>query len=154
MTGPDWGHARWRINGRGYRGPDFAPVALAQYRMNLETFVDVARNAGATPILSTQARLAAPDNGPAARARILYDFQPFTHEALCAAFDWTDRIARDVSRRNGTPLLEAAPLSGQDPFFKDHVHLAAAGSEALARTAAAAILRALAEPAPPPEQAE
>ena len=61
--------------------------SLKQYRLNVETFVDIARNIGAVPMLMTEARLVDRNNTDQEKSRISYDYVLLTHEALCTAFD-------------------------------------------------------------------
>jgi lysophospholipase L1-like esterase len=110
-----------------------SPAKLLQYRLNVATFVDLARNAGAEPILMTQARLVTPDNTPEQRERIGYRFVSLTHDALCRAYAATDQAIREVARDKGAGLVDASlAMTGQEEWFRDHVHLNAAGSARLA----------------------
>jgi lysophospholipase L1-like esterase len=150
---------RWRYYSWKYRiGPEgsmprdrtyasiFSKTALAQYRMNVQTFVDVVRNAGARPVLVTEARLVARTNGTPEKKRINYTYALLTHEALCDAFDATDEILREVSEEKNIPLLDAsARFSGKDELFTDHIHLTPRGSTALAEFLAASMVPLLAE---------
>ncbi len=120
------------------------PAALVQYRASLAAFVDIARNAGATPVLMTEARLVTSHAPESARGRIVYGFQPFTHAALCQAFEKADEIVREVAAWKQVVLIDASPLNGQAALFKDHVHLTDAGSQALAEIAGEALLNILA----------
>ena len=114
-------------------GYHLTPRQLDQFRLNLETFVDLARNAGAVPVLVTQARLVADGNTEAERGRIGYDYALLSHAALVEAFEATDRAARAVSRAKAVALIDAsARLTGRAEFFVDHVHLTDPGSAALA----------------------
>lgn len=126
------------------------PNALRQYRLALETFVDVARNAGAIPVLAIEARLPTRDAPPEERARIYYCFQPFIHETLCEAFERADGILRDVAARKGAALVDTSEMHGRGPLFRDHVHLSAEGSRTLARLVAEAVATALRQGKPSP----
>ena len=102
----------------------------------METFVDLARNIGAKPILITQARLVKPDNTIDQRERIDYHHVRLTHKALVETFDRLDAIVREVAVEKNALLIDAsAYLSGKAWAFYDHVHLdlAGKGSEALAQ---------------------
>ncbi len=73
-------------------------LGLRQYRLNVELFVDAARNIGAIPILLTQATLVAPDNDEESRQRISYQYQSLDHADLVAAFDECHRVIRAVAQ--------------------------------------------------------
>jgi lysophospholipase L1-like esterase len=119
-----------------------SPLSLRQYRLNVETFVDLARNIGAEPILMPQARLVHPDNTEDQRRRIRYDYVRLTHEALCRAFDKIDTTLREVAANKGARLLGASTrLNGREEYFLDHVHLNLAGSAALAAVLAPELTR-------------
>jgi hypothetical protein len=122
--------------GYGELGDDISDVALRQYRLNLQLFVDTARNTGAIPVLMTQGRLVAPDNDEAARSRIGYDLPKLTHEGLVRAYEDTDRITREVAESKDAPLIEASVLAGRADLFYDHVHTTPEGSAELARLTA------------------
>ena len=122
-------------------------TALRQYRMNIQTFVDVARNAGAVPILVTEAHLVSPGNTAADKERIRYDMVLLTHETLLNAFEATNRILRDVSMEKQVRLIDASSdLSGRADLFLDTVHLTDRGSDALADIVAASLEQVLTPP--------
>lgn len=123
-------------------------AALRQYKMNIETFVDVAKNAGATPVLITEAHLATRNTTDADKKRISYEMVLLTHDALCDAYDAADRILREVSSEKGVPLIDASNvLSGRSEFFSDHVHLTERGSIALADVISTSMAPLLSKPA-------
>ncbi len=110
---------------------------LRQYRLTLQTFADVARNIGALPVLVTEARLVAPDNGPGQKKLVRYYIAKMNHEGLCESYARMDRMAKEIARDKDIPLIDAsALLSGRDAYFVDHVHLSDAGSQALAEIVA------------------
>ena len=81
----------------------------------------------------TQARLVTPDNTPEQRERIGYRYVSLTHDALCRAYAATDRAIRDVAQEKGAGLVDVSlEMTGQEEWFRDHVHLNAAGSARLA----------------------
>jgi lysophospholipase L1-like esterase len=128
-------------------GSSLSESALQQYKMNVRTFVDVARNAGAEAVLVSHARLVARDNSAEQKKRILYDFVCLTHEALCDAFEATDRIMREVSAEKNVPLIDASSLlSGREEIFLDHVHFNALGSNAMAEVIATSMASLLGKP--------
>ena len=136
----DW---RYGVGAEGARpgGPGGAGIqddALKQYRLNVELFVDCARDIGAVPVLVTEARLVAPGNTEEDRRKILYDYVLFDHETLCRAFEDADEILKDVARRKDAPLLDASKaLTGHREFFYDHAHTSDRGSQELAQLVAA-----------------
>jgi lysophospholipase L1-like esterase len=108
-------------------------LGLRQYRLNVEMFVDLARNINAIPVLVTQARLVVSDNSEKDRSRIDYDNQKMDHEVLVNAFEKTDDIIKSVaSSKNVSILIDASEgMSGKSEYFSDHVHLSDAGSSRL-----------------------
>lgn len=154
-----WLRARSEVLTR-QRGGELEPtageVALAerisaegprQYELTARAWCRVARAAGATPVLATEARLVARDNGQSERARITYRRPKLAHHALCDAFDRADAILRDVGRSEGATVIDAgAALRGRPELFADHVHLLPDGSAEVARVVADGlepVLRAL-----------
>ena len=108
-----------------------------QYRLNLETFVDVARNIGAVPILMTQARLVVHDNSESEKKKIRYRYVNLGHDDLVNAFETTDQIAYSVAQQKGVPLIDASKaLTGRNELFIDHVHFTEEGAKELARITA------------------
>jgi lysophospholipase L1-like esterase len=108
-------------------------LGLKQYRLNVEMFVDLARNIHAVPILVTQARLVAHKNTDEEKSRIGYHYQKMNHQTLVKAFEKTDDIIRTVAKSKHTPIIDASKrMSGKDEFFTDHVHLSNKGSNQLA----------------------
>lgn len=105
-------------------------AGLKQYQLNMEMFVDLARNVGAIPILMTQPRLVTKNNTDEQKARINYQYQLLTHQALSMAFEKTDEIIYEVAEEKNVPVIDASnSLSGRDDLFGDHVHLTSKGSE-------------------------
>ncbi len=94
-------------------------AALKQYKLNLETFVDIARNIGAVPILMIEARLVAPGNTSKEKSRIRYDYVLLSHDGLCKAFEREDEMIYDVGRRKGVVVIDAARrMTGKDELFE------------------------------------
>jgi lysophospholipase L1-like esterase len=126
------------IGGEGSRPPGepiekLSPAALRQYRLNVETFVDLARNIGAVPVLVLQARLVHRNNTEEQRQKIRYGYVRLTHPALCSAFEKIDTILHEVAAKKGVKVIGAGSrLNGREEYFVDHVHLNMAGSAALA----------------------
>ncbi len=110
-----------------------SPRALAQFRLTVDTFVDLVRNASSTPILISEARLVTRTNSEAQRRRIRYALPLLTHDALNEAYVRTDEVLRRVAGGSGAAFIDAAKeLSGRDDLFYDHVHLTQKGSAELA----------------------
>jgi hypothetical protein len=134
-----------RIGPEGAKPPgphasEIGQVGPRQFRLNVEMFVDLARNIGAYPVLMTQARLVSRQNSPRQRRRIAYHYQLLTHEALCEAFEKTDQIIRQVAARKKVLLIDASKhMTGKDQFFVDHVHLTNMGSLQLAYITASSL---------------
>lgn len=114
------------------------PNGFRQYQLAMETFVDLARNVGAEPILMTQARLVSKKVlTPEKRKRVDYHHVGLSHEALVETFDKLDDIVRKVSAKKSAMVIDAsAHLSGKDWVFDDHVHVEPKGSDALAQLVA------------------
>ena len=134
------------------------PLALEQYRLNVELVVDAARNVGARPILATQASLLAADNSEEDRARIAYGYQGLTHDALVSAMDACNETVRAVAEHKGVDVLDlGARFSGKSEYFDDHVHTSRSGSAALAEAVAdfleEQVARGCSEASSPPTEA-
>jgi hypothetical protein len=127
----------------------FAPEQVEQFALAVATFVDLARNAGAVPVLVTQPLLVAPGNGDAERELIHYQFVGLGHAALARAHAAADRAVREVARAKRVVLIDAsARMSGRRIWFRDAAHLSDAGSAELAALVGRE-LAALMAPAPP-----
>jgi lysophospholipase L1-like esterase len=123
--------------------------AVSQYRLTIETFVDMVRNAGARPVLMTQARLVAAGNTPEEQTHIGYTTVGLTPEALLEAYAVTDRIIHETAENKQVPVVEASQaMTGQKKYFFDHVHLLDEGSRELARLTAAKLEELLAAAGP------
>jgi len=130
----------------GASDDSLSEAALRQYKLNLETFVDVARNIGAVPILMIEARLADPGNTSQEKSRIGYEYVLLSHEGLCNAFQKEDEIIYDVGRRKGVVVIDASrQLTGRDEMFHDHIHLSEKGSQALSKAVAGELARIMRE---------
>lgn len=111
--------------------------AVRQFRFTLENFVEAARNAGATPVLMTQARLVEASNTEEERDKIRYDVMNVVHPTIVRAYERADGAIRAVSREKQVPLIDAASaLTGQNNLYNDHVHVSNTGSRELARLTA------------------
>ncbi|MBF0453286.1 MAG: hypothetical protein HQL72_00540 [Magnetococcales bacterium] len=120
--------------------------ALNQYRLNIETFVDLANNIGAVPVLVKQARLAHPDNSEAEKKRISYTFlgpdpTNLLPEMLPKIFGKIDEIITSVADRKGALVLDPSQkMSGKGDYFSDHIHFSAQGTAEMARILSAGLL--------------
>ena len=125
-----------RVNYGEYK--KIAPSALKQYHLNLEMFVDCARNIGATPVLMTQARMVLKDN-ESVDGQLLqnaYGMIP-SHEFIYQSFIAADHIIRSVAKEKNVSLIDASALmTGKKNLFFDHVHMNLLGSEQLAEIVA------------------
>jgi lysophospholipase L1-like esterase len=119
-------------------------MGLRQYKLTVETFVDLARNIGAVPILMTEVHLVAKNNTESQRRRIHYNQTLLTHAGLVDAYEKMDQILYSVSKDKGVHLIDASKvLTGKDEFLADHVHLTNKGSKAVAEVAANEIAQVL-----------
>lgn len=130
---------RWKLNpGEEGKRPAEEPIrpgsslGLRQYRLNLELFVDAARDIGATPVLLTEATLVSATNTEEDKKHIRYDYQGMNHEQLIKAFKDCNDVVRLVAREKEAPLVDLdRMLTGRRELFEDHVHTTAQGSAAL-----------------------
>lgn len=113
-----------------------AASAVEQYRLTLQMFADLARNIGAVPILTLQARLIKPVNSLEEKSKINYESQTLTPEALIKASEIVEQTTREVAAQKQTPLLDATVLSGDLRYLKDHIHPSPEGAKKLAEMTA------------------
>jgi len=114
--------------------------ALDQFRMNIETFVDVARNAGAVPILALEARLADAANTPDQIARMRLAYTRFSHQGVLRAYQAADGVYRRVAADKNVLLIEGTlQMTGHNEWLVDQVHVSRSGGEKLAGIIADAI---------------
>jgi len=139
------GETKSNISGNGRR----------QVELNLRTFVSVARNVGAQPVLVTQPTLVRCDNTEAERSRIQSGYVHMTHELLCTEYAGIHELVRQVGRDTSTPVIDAATqVEATLANFSDHVHATAAGSEKIAQVITEGLLGVLRPPLEPiPEEA-
>lgn len=127
----------------------YLPDGPRQFRIIIETFVDLVRNIGAVPVLVTEARLPAAGNSEQDRRRIAYDYVGLTHEGLLAAYAELDGIVFEVAAGKDVAVIDASALmTGGSEYFLDQAHLTEAGSIELARILADALPRLLSAAAP------
>jgi lysophospholipase L1-like esterase len=129
---------RLAVSGEGFLptgtvASSYGPYGPRQYELALQSFVDVARNIGARPVLATEASLAlSPDT--LSRARIAYDYQLLDHAGLRQGYEELHRLTRTVAAAKQVPLLDAGALLSADAAnLADHVHFSPTGSAAMAR---------------------
>jgi lysophospholipase L1-like esterase len=116
---------------------DVGDLGLAQFRLNLETFIDVSRNIHAVPILLTQATLVSPTNTAEDRKRIVYRYVGLSHEGILQTYEKCRQIILGVAREKKADVLDLLPqLQGKSELFQDHDHTTPSGSEEVAKRVA------------------
>lgn len=119
------------------RKDDVGDVGLAQFKLNLETFVDASRNIHAVPILLTQGTLVSPTNTADDRKRIVYGYVGLSHQGILQAYEKCRQVILGVAREKRADVLDLLPqLQGKSEFFHDHDHTTPRGSEEVARRVA------------------
>jgi len=109
------------------------PAGPRQFRLTAKTFIDLANNIGAVPVLMTEAHLIEPNNTDAEKKIIQYDFQSLTPEKLLQATLEAEDILKQTAQNKNAVLIDAsATMSGQTGYFQDHIHLSAEGSKKIA----------------------
>jgi lysophospholipase L1-like esterase len=112
----------------------YGKSGIKQYKLNLETIVDVSRNIGAVPILLTQVRLVSELNTEEDRSRIKYEYQLLNHDALVRAFNKCDETVRRVAEEKEVYLIDLSKrFTGKSDLFHDHAHLTSKGSRTIAK---------------------
>src|SRR5262249_7890168 len=105
-----------------YEG-ELSDTALRQYELNVETFIDIAKNIGAVPIPMIEARLVSRTNTAEDKRRISYDYVLMTHERLCEAFEKQDAIIQRVAMQKGVHVIDPSQeVSGKGELFANHIH--------------------------------
>ena len=111
----------------------YGSYGIRQYRLDVELFVDAAKDIGAEPILITEATLVSPTNSTEERKLIPYKYVSLTPTALVRAFDEAYETLRLVAREKKVPLLDLTKeVNGKRALFTDTVHLTTEGSEKVA----------------------
>ncbi len=109
-------------------------IALKQYKLNIQLFVDAAKNLGITPILMTQPLLINPDNTEHEKEIIESDKVRLNHDVLNSVSDRADNIVQQIAKEKDVILIEASHhLSKNEVFFTDQVHLTPDGATELAK---------------------
>lgn len=136
----------YKINQQGSRYPrkhsaQISAAALKQYKLNVQMFVDLARNIKATPVLMTQARLLNKARGDLSGPleKHIQKHQRLTVEATKEAFAKIDQVIYTVAREKGALVIDSAKyLSAHPEFFHpaDAIHLSEQGNQRLAELTA------------------
>ncbi len=121
---------------------DLDEDALKQYKLNVQLFVDCAKDIGAVPVLMDEARLAIRANKQTANADPLPPGR--AGETLLTGYERIEQILRDVAKdKNAVLFNSSTELNGRQEFFADRVHLTEKGSGELARLVAIEMTRLL-----------
>ena len=120
---------------------DLNEAALKQYKLNVQLFVDCAKDIGAVPVLMTEARLAVRTGAPGE----VVDAPPGrAGETLLTGYERIEQILGDVAReKNAVLITSSTALNGRQEFFADRVHLTEKGSAELAGLVAQEMTRLL-----------
>ena len=118
---------------------EISATALRQYRLTLETFVDMARNAHAVPLLIPEARLLAPQNTENEREMINYASQTLTPEAIWPATVKMEEIIHTVAHEKSADVIDTASMDGNTLYLMDNSHLTTEGAQKLAEITADAL---------------
>jgi len=109
---------------------DLQEEALKQYKLNVQLFVDCAKDIGAVPVLMTEPRLIVRADDD------VRDAQPKGRsgdETLLTAYERIEQILRDIATSKSALLIDSSKeLNGKREFFADRVHLTERGSSELA----------------------
>ncbi len=113
------------------------PNPVQQYRLSVETFVDVARNIGAQPLLLTQSRLLhayPPDKQPADFDRRMGFTRYYSMAFGLEGFRIADNILKTVAREKKAPLIDAANIIAErnKKLYIDHIHFTDEGRHQIA----------------------
>jgi lysophospholipase L1-like esterase len=122
---------------REERKDNVEDLGLAQFRLNMETFVDVSRNIHAIPILITQATLVSPTNTAEDRKRIGYGYVGLSHEGIVRAYEKCRQLILETAQEKKADVLDLmSQFQGKSEVFRDHDHTTPHGSEAVAKRVA------------------
>jgi len=110
---------------------DISPRAVAQFKLDVELFVDAARDINAVPVLMTEASLIGQTKNKTRLAHV-EEYLPvdFSEAATAKAED----IIRSVAAAKNVSLIDAkaALIEKDKPLFNDHAQLNDSGSQMLA----------------------
>lgn len=108
--------------------------AKKQIELNLRNCINAAKLIGATPILALEDRLATHYLNKAYYNNIRLDFVGLhSVEDLIQVYKAIDEVYKKVALKENVNLIDNSPLSGDETFFKDHVHTSPKGSELIGR---------------------
>ena len=111
--------------------------AIKQYKINIESFVDLARNIGAEPIIMTQGRMMSKVLKGDFDIEYSHDYLSMTYEAIEEAFNQSDNVLHKVSKDKNVRLIDSSKLiSGKKENFIDIVHLSEQGGDIIAKSVA------------------
>lgn len=117
---------------------------ISQYKLNVEMFIDLAKNIHAVPVLMTEPRLINEINTPEQNNRINYKLVKLTHNAVYQAYKETDNILHNVSLEKNVKLIDIGKeLAGIDNLYEDQVHTTPLGSQIIADKVATAFTHLL-----------
>jgi len=113
---------------------NIAQRALEQYKLNIQMFVDCARNIGATPILMTEGTLITKDNENVEKWRLRHIRNIMPYDFMLQSLEEAAKIIKSVAQEKNVDLIDAKELlvEKEEMLYFDHVHLGDAGSEELA----------------------
>ncbi|AGH96803.1 SGNH/GDSL hydrolase family protein [Pseudobdellovibrio exovorus] len=101
-----------------------------QIKINYEAFVQIAKSAGVTPILATQAMLPVKHLKDEDRKKVNYRFVELNFDGILKASQLIQNEIRQVAKSRQLILVDAdKDLSGRTEIFYDHVHFNGKGSE-------------------------
>jgi hypothetical protein len=113
-----------------------AAAILAEFRMNLQTFINICRARRITPVLMTQFNRYKPQPDP----KVLAAMQGFASDSGISVSQFMELYARfnetirEVGRQNGVQVMDLANLIPQDSkYIYDVVHLNTQGSQLAAQ---------------------
>lgn len=108
-------------------------TAIKQFQMNIETFVNLARSSGATPVLMTQPSIIKPEQ-QSTSDRVKFHFTELTPDQTLKAFHKATTIIRNKAEQMNTPLFDGYKvMSERAEQFADHVHFNEKGSKTMGR---------------------
>ena len=109
---------------------------LDEFKMNLQTFINLCRARRITPVLMTQFNRFKPNPDP----KVLKAMQGFQSDSGISVSEFMDLYAklneaiREVGKENGVPVIDLAALIPQDKqYMYDEVHLNNRGSQLAAQ---------------------
>jgi hypothetical protein len=142
-----YGYWKYRVGPEGIKSAnaqktsELSPMQLAQYKVTMQLFVDLARDINAAPVLVTEATLITRDN-PAAGEEMIRDYLALDREGVLKGYEACTGIIKAVGAEKKADVIDAhAALSGKKDLFVDHVHTTEKGSQALAQLVAEELIK-------------